>query len=184
MNITTALSSFLSLAFSFYSPSTCSAQSDDSTGIYFNAATKEYTVVVNKETMKKHPISASYPAVVLSLRYHKFMDMNVTSRNIEAPENREQLKMEADLWIEPRDPEIAILPEDSSRLKVTGLKWELCDRKHLGDIVFDEESIVGSKITPGTVFLLKKDVHTLFKIIIDKCNKQNEEITLRYRLVE
>ncbi|WP_163408294.1 hypothetical protein [Flavobacterium ajazii] len=159
------------------------SQKKEDTPIKFDEKSKEYKVIINKEVLKKYSFNSDYPAVTLSLRQNTFI-YSLNNSPYEKAENFNQESKNADLWIEPRDPEINSFPEETSQLKLVNQKWEFNYLKNIKDFTLSEYAIERKNIKTGTIFLIKMTEGKIFKVRIDSFNIEKEEISLTYKLLE
>lgn len=159
------------------------SQTKEDTPIKFDKKSKEYKVTINKEVLKKYSFNLDYPAVTLSLRQNAFI-YSLNNSPYEKAENFNQESKNADLWIEPKDPEIHSFPDETSQLKLVNQKWNFNYLENIKDFTFNEYSIQRKNIKTGIIFLIKTTEGKIFKVRIDSFNIDKEEISLTYKLLE
>lgn len=156
-------------------------------GITYDPVKKEYKVEINKEVVNQHSVLPNYPAVIISLSNNEFIkvkpDYIGQEPNSYSEEVFENLKC-SDLWIEPRDPEIGIPPYGKGKLKVVNEKWGKINSSITKKYSVDLNGLRRSEIKKGTVFLFKKNSGALYKVRIDAFNKEKEEMSLTYKLID
>jgi predicted DNA-binding antitoxin AbrB/MazE fold protein len=127
-----------------------------------------------------------YPAVFLKLSENKTITID---------ENfKERESIDADLWIEPKDPEISMLQEDfegishignNSQFFITDENFEDISREsiqNIENILFSHsERLPENQIKEGTVFIVKSSDDLLFKIKITHFDQGNSEMKLIYQ---
>lgn len=161
---------------------TCNAQEKKDSNYFFDHVNEEYHVVLNKKILQIQSVQNEYPAVAINMTSNKFVKVlpNIISKGDTS--EREIRKLDADLFIEPRDPEIAIFPGKQTKLKIVDQKWNYYNLKNAQDIIFDEDSL--RDIKSGVIFLLKMENNIIFQIKIEHFSSENEEMTLIYKLLK
>lgn len=161
---------------------TCNAQEKKDSNYFFDPVNEEYHVVLNKKILQIQSVQNEYPAVAINMTNNKFVKVlpNIISKGDTS--EREIRKLDADLFIEPRDPEITIFPGKQTKLKIVDQKWNYYNLKNAQDIIFDEDSL--RDIKSGVIFLLKMETNIIFKIKIEHFSSKNEEMTLIYKLLK
>lgn len=137
---------------------------------------KAQTVTISKQSF------GGYPAVLLDVKNGKLTKLDKDFRE-------EDLAGDADLWVEPRDPEINCLerPEDS---KLLGLSPHLLAAETSFDQMTDKNipQISGSAlklelIKAGTAFWVQASDNAVYKVRIDRADKAAETLVLTIVLV-
>ena len=159
------------------------AQNKSDRVFFYNINTKEYSVKIDKQTIKKNSINLDYPALALNLRKNNFFKISKTAK-----ENfsEEDLVLDAVLWIEPGDPEICkiSLGENKGKralLKVVFENWNFDFLKNINQLIFEDDGIEKKYIKAKTIFLVKASDDLFFKVRIDKFDKLKEELILTYK---
>jgi hypothetical protein len=136
---------------------------------------KEYTVKISKS------IFGDYPAILLNLRENKIFKIYPNLQN-------EHPATDADLWIEPRDPEISCLESNDKSQKSYLLNvnenYKKINIKYIKNISFKEEDLNKKEIKTNAVFIFKTIKKTIYKLRIDNFSKDKEEMILTYKLIE
>lgn len=138
----------------------------------------DHTVTINKQSFGN-----SYPAVLLDFKTN-------TITKLDKDFKEEDIAGDADMWIEPRDPEINCLERnEDSKLKgvtphivITATAYDKLDDKHMPQLI-DKNGLQRSEIKAGTVFLLQASNNAVYKVRIDRADKDAETIVLTYKLL-
>jgi hypothetical protein len=177
---------FLLCLFLLYSCNT----KNEGNSFSFDSTSKEYKIAINKETIKKNPISPNYPAVGVSLTNHSFFQVKDTifkgKYGIFFNKSPEFFS-DKELYLEPRECEIGLFCNDTySKLMIVGVgNWENYTAESIKKIHLEYEMNIGdNNIKEGLIFIVRNNKGLLFKVRIDSFNKEKEEISLTYKLLE
>jgi len=135
-------------------------------------------------TISKDSYLDDYPAVYLDLSSGAFVNYKF--------EYEESKEIDADLWIEPQDPEIRGLTKFFKGIKYKGEDVLL---KVLDEGETEKEAIAlfpsefnyyipGEKIKSGLKFILRSSTKSFYMIKIIYFNKDKEEMKLEYQKLE
>ena len=131
-----------------------------------------------------------YPAALVSLDEHRITMVPATREELQ------KLEIVADLWIEPRDPELGGLPEkfegtthkgqDTKVAVVTGVTFDELSR--VPDGVSWKQGLARKEIRQGTVFLVQSSTGKLYKVRLDTVSRDKKEtsrsvIVMAYRQI-
>ncbi len=134
-----------------------------------------------KEIIIGEEIFGDYPAVLLNLR---------TGETIKISNNftKEAGEIDADLWIEPGDPEIACLEDgfedkehkgEDTKLKVIGDSFGNISLNSVKNIQLTDNDISRDDIIEGVVFVVQASDKSLYKVQADFF-PFDEEIKIKY----
>ncbi len=139
--------------------------------------TAPQTVTINKQSF------GGYPAVLFSLQSNKITKLANDF-------NEDRFSGDADLWIEPRDPEINCL-ERVEDTKLSGVTPHIAlvttgfDQLNVQTMPkqIDKSEVPGNQIREGTVFLVQASNNAVYKVRIDRADKTTETLVLTYQLI-
>jgi hypothetical protein len=138
----------------------------------------DHTITINKQSFGN-----SYPAVLLDFKTGKITKLDKDFKE-------EDISGDADMWIEPRDPEINCLERsEDGKLKgetphivIAAIAYDKLDDKNMPQAI-DKNGLQHSEIKEGTVFLLQASNNAVYKVRIDRTDKETETIILTYKLL-
>lgn len=142
-----------------------------------SGADKAQTVTINKQSF------GTYPAVLFDLKNNKVIKLANDFKE-------EDFAGDADLWIEPRDPEINCLERvEDSKLKgvtphivTTETAFDQLNEQNMPKQI-DKNEVPRAQIKEGTVFLVQASSNAVYKVRIDRTDKATETLTLTYQLI-
>ncbi len=134
-------------------------------------------------TIDKQSFGGGYPAVLLDVKTGKITKLAKDFRE-------EDLSGDADLWIEPQDPEINCLERtEDSKLKglsphllVAEQAFEAMDEKSIPKQI-GQEALRKEQIVAGTAFWVQASNNSVYKVKIDKAGQDPEILVLTIGLV-
>lgn len=118
----------------------------------------------------------NYPAVFVSL-------MNAQILSVNTKKYKEQIKsIDADLWIEPNDPEISTIPGRNA--KIAYLATEYKDLSKIPNYVHWGEKLEKRQIRGGNMFLVKTEHGNVFKVFINTFHKEGIDSYIKITFTE
>ena len=135
------------------------------------------TVTINKQSF------GGYPAVLLDLENNKLTQLGNDFKE-------EDFSGNADLWIEPRDPEINCLDRiEDTKLKgvtphiiTTSIAFDQLNEKTMPKQI-DKNEVPRDQIKAGSVFLVQASNKAIYKVRIDRTDKAAEILVFTYQLI-
>lgn len=149
----------------------------------FGLLVQQQAAAQQSVTINRQSFGGGYPAVLLDVKSGKITKLAKDFRE-------EDLAGDADLWIEPRDPEINCLERtEDSKLKgmsphllVAEQAFDGMDEKSIPKQI-DRDALRKDQIVAGTVFWLQASNNSVYKVRIDRVDPGAETLVLNIALV-
>ena len=170
------LTKYVSLLILMFSVSSCTNQETNHT----NQETNHTSQIKREITINEDSFGEEYPAVFLDLKNNSLM---IYSKDVDV--------INADLWIEPNDPEIAGLTNREGGIEHVGedVSLRIIDRNLSDkdirslDLNTFQRSLDKSKIKAGLVFAVMASDKSLYKVEIISFTQSEQEIKLEHQKI-
>jgi len=146
-----------------------------------NQETNHTSQITREITINEDSFGEEYPAVFLDLKNNSLM---IYSKDLTV--------INADLWIEPKDPEIAGLTKESGGMEHVGedvllriIDKNLSDKDISSlDLNTFQRKLDKSKIKAGLVFAVMASDNSLYKVKIISFTQSEQEIKLEHQKIK